>query len=78
MLEEGEYFVVVTDKEVGVRCGAIIIAAGSGGGGPNRPPLDGITEYEDKSIFYHVSDVSRFHGKRVVIAGGDVAHLLNN
>ncbi|MFV9893067.1 MAG: NAD(P)/FAD-dependent oxidoreductase [Anaplasma ovis] len=70
VLEEGEYFVVVTDKEVGVRCRAIIIAAGSGGFGPNRPPLDGITEYEDKSIFYHVSDVSRFHGKRVVIAGG--------
>ncbi|KAA8472493.1 NAD(P)/FAD-dependent oxidoreductase [Anaplasma marginale] len=70
VLEEGEHFVVVTDKKVGVRCRAIVIAAGSGGFGPNRPPLDGITEYEDKSVFYHVSDVSRFRGKRVVIAGG--------
>ncbi|MCU7611644.1 NAD(P)/FAD-dependent oxidoreductase [Anaplasma capra] len=70
VLEEDGCFVVVTDKKVGVRCRAIIIAAGSGGFGPNRPPLDGIIEYEGKSIFYHVSDKSRFDGKRVVIAGG--------
>ena len=30
----------------------MIIAAGVGAFGPNRPPLDGIEAYEGKSVFY--------------------------
>jgi len=49
---------------------AVIVAAGAGAFGPNRPPLDGIAEYEGKSVFYLVKRREDFRGKRVVIAGG--------
>lgn len=49
---------------------AIIIAAGVGAFGPNRPPLAGIEGYEGKSIFYMVKQRESLRGKRVVIAGG--------
>jgi len=49
---------------------AVIIAAGSGAFGPNRPPLAGLEAYEGSSVFYLVRKRQDFAGKRVVIAGG--------
>jgi thioredoxin reductase (NADPH) len=49
---------------------AVIIAAGVGAFGPNRPPLAGIESFEGKSVFYLVKRREDFRGKRVVIAGG--------
>ncbi len=49
---------------------AVIIAAGGGAFGPNRPPLEGLTAYEGRSVFYMVRRRADFSGKRVVIAGG--------
>ncbi len=49
---------------------AVIIAAGVGAFGPNRPPIDGIEAYEGTSVFYMVTAKDRFRGQRVVIAGG--------
>jgi len=49
---------------------AVIIAAGCGAFGPNRPPLDGLEQYEGTSVFYMVRRKQDFAGKRVVIAGG--------
>lgn len=49
---------------------AVIIAAGCGAFGPNRPPLSGIESYEGTSVFYLVRSKQDFAGKRVVIAGG--------
>ena len=49
---------------------AVIVAAGVGAFGPNRPPLAGIEAYEGKSVFYLVRRREDFRGKRVVIAGG--------
>ena len=49
---------------------AVIIAAGGGAFGPNRPPLDGLERFEGKSVFYLVRRREDFRGKRVVIAGG--------
>ena len=51
-------------------CKAIIIAAGCGAFGPNRPPLEGLEAFEGKSVFYMVSRREAFRGKKVVIAGG--------
>ncbi|HEY8964483.1 MAG TPA: NAD(P)/FAD-dependent oxidoreductase [Alphaproteobacteria bacterium] len=48
----------------------IIIAAGPGAFGPNKPPIKGIESYEGKSVFYMVRKRADFAGKRVVIAGG--------
>ena len=49
---------------------AVIIAAGGGAFGPNRPPLPGIEAFEGQSVFYLVRRREDFRGKRVVIAGG--------
>lgn len=54
-----------------VRCKAVIIAAGAGAFGPNRPPLDGLPGYEASgAVRYLVARREEFRGKRVVIAGG--------
>ena len=53
-----------------IACHAVIIAGGSGAFGPNRPPLDGLEQYENRSLFYLVKKRQDFAGKRVVIAGG--------
>lgn len=49
---------------------AVIIAAGVGAFGPNRPPLAGLEQYEGKSVHYLVKRREDFRGRRVVIAGG--------
>lgn len=49
---------------------AVVIAAGAGAFGPNRPPLPGLAAYEGRSVFYAVQRREDFRGKRVVIAGG--------
>jgi len=49
---------------------AVIIAAGVGAFGPNKPPLKGLEEYEGKCVFYLVKRREELRGKRVVIAGG--------
>jgi len=49
---------------------AVIVAAGVGAFGPNKPPIAGIEAYEGRSVFYLVKRREEFRGKRVVIAGG--------
>lgn len=63
-------WLVRTDKGTTINCAVVIIAAGVGAFGPNRPPLAGIEAYEGKSVFYMVSRREAFRGKTVVIAGG--------
>jgi thioredoxin reductase (NADPH) len=54
-----------------VRAKAIIVAAGAGAFGPNRPPLAGLPGYEAAgAVRYLVARREDFRGKRVVIAGG--------
>jgi len=53
-----------------LRAGAVVVAAGAGAFGPNRPPLEGIEAYEGQSVFYSVRTPERFRGRHVVIAGG--------
>lgn len=63
-------FHVTTSKGTVINCKAIVIAAGCGAFGPNRPPLDGLEAYEGKSVFYLVKSREDFRGKKIVIAGG--------
>lgn len=49
---------------------AVLIAAGVGAFGPNRPPLENLEAYEEKSVFYYVKNREDFRDKRLVIAGG--------
>jgi len=49
---------------------SVVIAAGGGAFGPNRPPLEGLEGFEGTSVFYMVRRREDFRGKRIVIAGG--------
>lgn len=68
--KNAEGFKVTTSKHTQIQCKAIVIAAGCGAFGPNRPPLAGLEDYEGKSVFYMVQKREQFRGKNVVIAGG--------
>jgi thioredoxin reductase (NADPH) len=63
-------WLVETSRGTRIEAKAVIVAAGVGAFGPNRPPLPGIEEYEGRSVFYLVRRRQDFAGKRVVIAGG--------
>jgi thioredoxin reductase (NADPH) len=68
-LESG-WFHIGTSRGVTIEARAVIIAAGVGAFGPNRPPLDGLEAYEGRSVFYLVARRDAFRGQRIVIAGG--------
>lgn len=61
---------LTTDRGLVLEAPAVILAAGAGAFGPNRPPLAGLEAYEGRSVFYMVSRREAFRGQRVVIAGG--------
>ena len=64
-------FTLGTDRGERVWSKAVVIAAGGGAFGPNRPPLAGLPEYEASGgVQYYVRRREDFRGKRVVIAGG--------
>lgn len=61
---------ITTSKGTVIEAAAVIVAAGAGAFGPNRPPLQGIEDFENKSVFYMVKRRADFADKTVVIAGG--------
>jgi thioredoxin reductase (NADPH) len=63
-------FIITTSKNNQIKCKAIIIAAGCGAFGPNRPPLDNIEKFEQKSVFYAIREKEHFRDKSIAIAGG--------
>lgn len=66
----GGFWRLTTSRGTVLQAKAVIVAAGVGAFGPNRPPLEGIEAFEGKSVFYYVTQRETFRGKRVVIAGG--------
>ena len=64
-------FGLTTDLGDTVRAKAVLIAAGAGAFGPNRPPLEGLAQYEASgAVQYLVRRREDLRDKRVVIAGG--------
>ena len=64
-------FTLRTDRGDEIHARAVVIAAGAGAFGPNRPPLDGLDAFEASgAVQYYVRRREDFRGKRVVIAGG--------
>ncbi|WP_068118407.1 NAD(P)/FAD-dependent oxidoreductase [Tropicimonas marinistellae] len=66
---DGRFGVTLCDGRT-VTARAVILAAGLGAFGPNRPPLAGIEPFEGASVHYHVRRREDFSGRHVVIAGG--------
>ena len=64
-------FTLTTSAGAEIKAKAVIVAAGAGAFGPNRPPLDGLAAYEASgAVRYYVKRREDLRGKRVVIAGG--------
>ena len=64
-------FTLTTDAGDEITAKAVIVAAGAGAFGPNRPPLEGLAAYEATgAVQYYVKRREALRGKRVVIAGG--------
>ena len=61
---------VTTSAGAVIDATAVVIAAGCGAFGPNRPPLEGIEGYEGNAVHYLVQRRESFRGQRIVIAGG--------
>jgi len=70
LTQVGDRWRLETSTGTRIEARAVVIAAGVGAFGPNRPPLDGLAQYEGKSVFYLVKRKEDLRGKRVVIAGG--------
>jgi thioredoxin reductase (NADPH) len=66
----GDGLAVTTSKGTEIRARALLIAAGCGAFGPNRPPIAGIERFEGTGVQYLVRRREAYRGKRVVIAGG--------
>jgi len=68
-LEDGS-FVVKTDDNQTFKCKVVVIAAGGGSFQPKRPPVPGIEEFENSSVFYSVRRMEEFRDHDIVIVGG--------
>jgi thioredoxin reductase (NADPH) len=63
-------FRCTTDRGTVLEAKVVVIAAGGGSFQPKRPPIKGIEDYEDSSVFYAVRKMEAFRDKRVMIVGG--------
>ena len=61
---------VVTDSDKIFHTKVIVIAAGGGSFQPKKPPIDGIDDYEGKSVFYSIKNIEKFFNKEIAIVGG--------
>ncbi|ETZ06809.1 ferredoxin--NADP reductase [Holospora obtusa F1] len=53
-----------------IKCRTILLCTGAGAFTPKRPSIPFIQDFEQKSVFYRVENLSQFSGKKVMIAGG--------
>lgn len=67
---EGRQWRIRTSAGHDISCKSIIIAAGVGAFGPNKPPIEGLETFEEKSVFYYIKNKEQFRDKKIVIAGG--------
>ena len=61
---------VVTDSDKIFHTKVIVIAAGGGSFQPKKPPIEGIDDYEGKSVFYSIKNIEKFYNKEIAIVGG--------
>lgn len=67
-IEDGWF--LKTNAGTEIKTKAIIIAAGVGAFGPNKPPLENLEAYEKNHVHYFVKRMEDFRDQTLVIAGG--------
>jgi len=68
--QEDGSFVVTTSKGTRHQAPIVAIAGGLGSFEPRKPPINSITEFEDKGVEYIIRDPEVYRNKKVVISGG--------
>src|SRR5579863_4963501 len=68
--KEAPAFRIKTDAGRTFECKAVLVAAGGGSFQPKKPPIEGIEDYEHKSVFYAVRKMEDFRDKNIMIVGG--------
>lgn len=63
-------FVVTTEKGTVHEAPIVIVAGGLGVFEPRKPPIQNLSQFEDKGIEYIIKDPEFYRNKRCVIAGG--------
>lgn len=63
-------FIVTTVKGTKHEAPIVMIAGGLGVFEPRKPPIENITDFEDRGVEYIIKDPEMYRGKRCVIAGG--------
>ena len=70
LTKENDIFLIESSGNEKIQAKCVIIAAGCGAFGPNKPPIPNINDFEGKSVFYSVNDKTKFKDKIIAIAGG--------
>lgn len=61
---------LTTDAGNVITAPIIVIAAGGGSFMPKKPPIEGLEQFEDHSVFYAVRKMEQFRDHDIIIAGG--------
>jgi len=67
--EDGKFEIITTSGTIH-RAPCVAIAAGLGVFEPRKPPIDHLSQFENKGIDYIIKDPEKFRNQRIVVAGG--------
>lgn len=67
---DDEKFIVTSNKGTQHEAPAVIIAGGLGVFEPRKPPIENISDFEDKGVEYIIKNPDFYRNKKCVIAGG--------
>jgi thioredoxin reductase (NADPH) len=67
---DNDQFVLTTNRGTKIQAPVIAIAGGLGSFEPRKPPLENLSNFEDKGVDYIIRDPEKYRNKRVVVAGG--------
>lgn len=68
--QEDGTFIVTTNKGTKHKAPIVAIAGGLGSFEPRKPPIEGITNFEEHGVEYIIRDPEIYRNKKVVISGG--------
>ena len=68
--QEDGSFIVTTNRGTKHQAPIIAIAGGLGVFEPRKPPVENLSNFEDKGVEYIIKDPEFYRGKDVVISGG--------
>ncbi len=67
---DDDQYIITTNKGEKIKAPVIAIAGGLGSFEPRKPPIEGLSKYEDKGLYYMIRDPEQFRDQKILIAGG--------